>query len=150
MLVQIAMHSGSSPAIYNISGDRDGDAGSSMATPETVDSNDSRNVFGFATNYHETQNVMRVHADTSDVVRDEANALHRVTTDAARAECSAHLAETVRRLDEESSRKSLEMQEQFMESRAFFHAQVNQMRGAISAEVDNAVAQRSEQHEQIH
>ena len=35
-----------------------------------------------------------------------------------------------------------------MESRAFFHAQVNHLRGAISAELDDAVGQGSEQYEQ--
>ena len=103
-------------------------------------------MFGFATNYQATQNIMHVHNDTGDAVREEANTLHRVAMDAARAEYSAHLAETVHRLDEENSRRTLELHEQFAESRAFFSAQVSQMRGAISAEVNEAVSQRTAQH----
>ena len=62
-----------------------------------------RNVLGFATNYQATQNALRVNTGMSDVVRDEVNALCRVAMDAARAEYSAHLAETARRLVEETS-----------------------------------------------
>ena len=98
---------------------------------------DPRNMFGFATNYQATQNIMHVHNDTGDAVREEANTLHRVAMDAARAEYSAHLAETVHRLDEENNRRTLELHEQFA------GAQVSQMRGAISAE---AVSQRTAQY----
>ena len=89
---------------------------------------------------------MHVHNDTGDAVREEANTLHRVAMDAARAEYSAHLAETVHRLDEDNNRRTLELHEQFAESRAFFSAQVSQMRGAISAEVNEAVSQRTAQY----
>ena len=50
------------------------------------------------------------------------------------------------RLDEENNRSSFELHEQFAESRAFFSAQVNQMLGAISAEVSEEVAQRTAQY----
>ena len=85
---------------------------------------------------------MHVHTDTGEAVREEANTLHRVAMDAARAEYSAHLAETVHRLDEENNRRTLQFHEQFAES----SAQVNQMRGAMSAEVNEAVSQRTAQH----
>ena len=140
------MASGDMPAIYNISGDV-GDGGEgAVASNGPVDPRDPRNMFGFATNYQATQNIMHVHNDTGDAVREEANTLHRVAMDAARAEYSAHLAETVHRLDEENGRRTLELHEQFAESRAFFSAQVSQMRGAISAEVNEAVSQRTAQY----
>ena len=92
-----------------------------------MDPRDPRNMFGFATNYQATQNIMHVHNDTGDAVREEANTLHRVAMDATRAEYSAHLSETVHCLDEETNRWTLELHEQFAESRAFFSAQVSQM-----------------------
>ena len=105
------MASGDMPAIYNISGDV-GDGGEgAVASNGSVDPRDPRNMFGFATNYQATQNVMHAHNDTGDAVREEANTLHRVAMDAARAEYSAHLAETVHRLDEENSRRTLELHE---------------------------------------
>ena len=140
------MASGDMPAIYNISGDVGDGSEGAVASNGPVDPRDPRNMFGFATNYQATQNIMHVHSDTGDAVREEANTLHRVAMDAARAEYSAHLAETVHRLDEENNRRTLELHEQFAESRAFFSAQVSQMRGAISAEVNEAVSQGTAQY----
>ena len=134
------------PAIYNISGDVGDGSEGAVAPNGPVDPRDPRNMFGFATHYQATQNIMHVHNDTGDAVREEANTLHRVAMDAARAEYSAHLAEAVHRLDEENSRRTLELHEQFAESCAFFSAQVSQMRGAISAEVNQAVSQRTAQY----
>ena len=140
------MASGDIPAIHNIFGDVGDGSDGTVAATGSADPRDPRNVFGFATNYQATQNIMHVHNVTGDAVREEASTLHRVAMDAARAEYSAHLAETVRRLDEENNRRTLELHEQFAESRAFFSAQVNQMRATISANVNEAVAQRTAQY----
>ena len=140
------MASGDTPAIYNISGDVGDGSEGAVASNGPVDPRDPRNMFGFATTYQATQNIMHARNDTGDAVREEANTLHRVAMDAARAEYTAHLAETVHRLDEENNRRTLELHEQFAESRTFFSAQVSQMRGAISAEVNEAVPQRTAQY----
>ena len=89
------MQSGQHPVIFLFAGDGDGDGNGSMAAPGHADPNDPRKVFSFATNYHATQNVSHVRTNTSDVVCDEATALHHVAMDAAKAEYTAHLAETV-------------------------------------------------------